>query len=537
MEMRSQFLRSKYLVVFLAAGFLFASCSKNALDKVNKDVNNASDVQAKFILTDVMTSTAFTAIGGDISLYASIYLEHEAGVHNQTFNAETRSGEPTLSTTNNNSWTGIYQNIKNLKIAIAKTSAGGSEEGNEVTNGIAKVLLAYNLGVLTDFFGDVPFSETGVMNSDGTPMYMQPKIDKQSDLYPQIQTLLDEAIVSLGGSDAAASGPMGMQDLIYGEGTTAAAVASAKANWIKAAHGLKARYLMHTLKVSANKNGDLNAVLSNIDKSFEEVGEEMKFAKYDGTKYINPLFGYSNARDGLGASKSLVTKFSNLNDPRGNPAFGKWTSRLDAVNTVTLAAALSQAAPNGSPVQQQYVYPISYIDYATSAPTMLLSYHELMFLKAEALARLNRVGEAEAALNEAVIAAFANFKNSVTMGVDYLAAIPPTINLSASVAQGYFDNSVKGRFNSSPLKEIMLQKYLAFYGASGESTEAFNDIRRMKALGENFVELANPLNSTSFPLRLPYGNSDVTANKAVATAYGDGSYVYKENVWWAGGSR
>lgn len=526
--MKNKFFSLKYLAGLWAMAFVFASCSKNALDEVNRDRNNAADVQAKFILTDVMTATAFSVVGGDISLYSSVYVEHEAGVHNQTFNAETRTGEPTLATTNNNSWDAIYQNIKNLKIAIAKTSAGGAEEGNNVTNGIAKVLLAYNLGVLTDFFGDAPYTETGIMTPEGTPMYLQPKIDKQSDLYPQIHALLDEAIVSLAGSDAAGSGAIGSQDLIYG---------GAKASWIKAAHGLKARYLIHTLKVSSNVNGDLASILSHIDESFEKVDDEMKFAKYDGVKYINPLFGYSNARDGLGVSKSLANKFSTLNDPRGNPAFGKWTASLSAVNTITLANAVAQAAPNGAPIQQQYVYPISYVNYATSAPTMLLSYHELMFLKAEALARLSRPSEAKIALNDAVIAAFANLENSIAIGTDYVAAVPPAINLSDSTAQAYFDNSVSARFNSNALGEVMLQKYLAFYGASGESTEAFNDIRRIKALGQNFVTLENPLNANRFPLRLPYGNSDVTANQAVKAAYADGQYVYTENVWWAGGTR
>lgn len=527
--MKKQFFSFKYLIAPCAIICVaFASCSKNALDEVNRDRNNAADVQAKFILTDAMTATAFSVVGGDISLYSSVYVEHEAGVHGQTFNAETRTGEPTLATTNNNSWEGIYQNIKNLKIAIAKTSEGGIEAGNDVTNGIAKVLLAYNLGVLTDFFGDVPYSETGIMTPAGIPMYLQPKIEKQSELYPQLQALLDEAILSLAKTDAAASGAIGSQDLIYGGDNE---------KWIKAAHGLKARYLMHTLKVSPNINGDLTSIISHIDKSFSSVADEMKFARYDGTKYINPLFGYSNARDGLGASKSLASKFTNLNDPRGNPAFGKWTANLRAVNTVTLPTALAQAAPNGSPIQQQYVYPISYVNYATTAATMLLSYHELLFLKAEALARLNRPMDAKVALKDAIIVAFANLGRSISNGVDYLAATPPDIDLSEGVAQSYFANSVEARFTASPLKEIMLQKYLAFYGASGESTEAFNDIRRMKALGENFVMLENPLNSSKFPLRLPYGNSDVTANQAVEAAYGDGSYVYTENVWWAGGSR
>lgn len=75
---------------------------------------------------------------------------------------------------------------------------------------------------------------------------------------------------------------------------------------------------------------------------------------------------------------------------------------------------------------------------------------------------------------------------------------------------------------------------MAFFGASGESTEMYNDIRRWKANGENLVELKNP---GKFPLRLPYGNDDTTTNPNVQAAYGDGQYVYTENVWWAGGKR
>lgn len=111
--MKKKFLNHKYSTGLLAMAVFLASCSENALDEVNRDRNHASDLDSKFILTDVMTSTAFSAVGGDISLYSSIYVEHEVGVHNQTYNAEIRSGEPTLATTNNNSWNAIYQNIKN----------------------------------------------------------------------------------------------------------------------------------------------------------------------------------------------------------------------------------------------------------------------------------------------------------------------------------------------------------------------------------------------------------------------------------------
>lgn len=514
----------KLIVLFiLFTTAVLSSCSEKELDRVNFDKNHPHEVLAKYILTDAITASAFTVTGGDIAFYSSVYVEHETGVHNQLYNAEIRSGEPTQSTTYNNVWGGIYANIRKLKTIIEKTSQGGSEEGNDVTHGIANVLLAYNLGVLTDFFGDVPFSESGVFNENGTPKFMQPKIDKQSELYTQLQKILDEAITLLAGSDKAASGPVGTNDLIYNGNKTL---------WLKAANGLKARYLMHTLAKSTDKNGDLAKIISYADKSFKSPTEELSFKIYDGTANQNPLYAFSNSRDALGASKSLLEKFKSLNDPRGEKAFMDYD-----FEQLSLEDALDEAAPNGTPIQQQYVYPISMAEYAATAPTLLLSYHEVMFLKAEAQARLNNKDGAKESLQKAIVAAFANLQRSLNSTKDYFQLSADT-DLSSEVANEYFDNSVLARFDANPLKEIMLQKYLAFYGASGESTEAFNDIRRGMALSENFVELANPLNKQNkFPLRFPYGNDDVSANLNIKEAYGNGSYVYTENVWWAGGSR
>ena len=59
------------------------------------------------------------------------------------------------------------------------------------------------------------------------------------------------------------------------------------------------------------------------------------------------------------------------------------------------------------------------------------------------------------------------------------------------------------------------------------------------------MKLTNPRNQSStgnaWPLRLPYGESDVRSNPNVRQAFGTGNdagrYVFTENVWWAGGSR
>ncbi len=193
-------------------------------------------------------------------------------------------------------------------------------------------------------------------------------------------------------------------------------------------------------------------------------------------------------------------------------------------------------APNGTPDQNMQKYGVSAFVYSNTAPTMLMSYHELKFLQAEALCRLNRTSDAEAALKEAVAAGIANAERREASAIDNMgtAMVVNTEEMTAEVANAYFENQVKPLFSANPLKETMIQKYLALWGASGEATETFNDLRRMKALGENFVTLAN---TKKFPLRLPYGNSDVISNPEVKAAYGDGQYVYSEPVWWAGGTR
>ena len=139
-------------------------------------------------------------------------------------------------------------------------------------------------------------------------------------------------------------------------------------------------------------------------------------------------------------------------------------------------------------------------------------------------------------MKKALEAAFNNLSNSLNLANDYF-GFGADMDLSSDDADSYFTNSVTPRFNSNPLKEVLLQKYLAFYGASGESLEAYNDYRRLLALGQtDFIGLQNPLNTQSkFPLRFAYGASDVTTNPNVKAAYGDGSYVYQKAVWWAGG--
>ncbi len=463
------------------------SCSEDIMDDINKNVNDPTDVGSNLIITDAMVTTAFSVVGSDPAFYASVYIEHSVGVWNQSYNAEIRSGEPISATTYNNSWNSIYQNLNALKVIIEKTSEGGSEEGNFTTLGVAQVLTALNLATLTDLWGDVPWVEALQPGFIFTP-----KLDSQESIYAEVFRLLDAAIENFNQTSDFPS--LGVQDVIYG---------GDKELWKKFAYGLKARY---TMRLSL-KNANYNDVIAFANQSFSSPAEQAQF-DYNGSTTMSPFYRFYTDRDYFGASQSLHDKLTVRNDPR-DTIF--WTAHPSAGEFVF--------APNGTPDQTQGFYAISAISTVT-APTYLLSYHELEFLKAEAHVRLGDLEEASAALQNGITAAFQKVN----------------IGLTAEEAETYFETEVLPKFNDNPLAEVMNQKYIAFY--EEEAVEAYNDYRRLEAMGDNLITLQNPKNDANqFPHRFTYGASDVTTNTNVREAYGDGTYVYTEKVWWAGGTR
>ena len=65
-------------------------------------------------------------------------------------------------------------------------------EGQYDVLGMAQVLKVMNYGILTDVFGDIPYSEAlqGLAN-------LQPKLDAQKDIYADLLATLDKAIANL----------------------------------------------------------------------------------------------------------------------------------------------------------------------------------------------------------------------------------------------------------------------------------------------------------------------------------------------------
>lgn len=475
----------KITLLTLMGLFLFQSCSEDIMDDINSNPNEPTDVPSRLIITDVMVASAFQLTGADNSFYAGVYSELNAGNHNQTYKAQIRDGEPQKSSTYNNSWNTSYRQLRALKIIIEKCSANGAEKGNYQTLGVAQILYAYNLALLTDLFGDVPHSEAlNIQN-------LQPKLDKQEVIYQEVFRLLNEAVVNLGKTTSYAS--LGSQDVIYGGNSS---------KWVKAAKGLLARYTMRLSLVKPN----YEAVIDYVDASFANASEEFKLVN---SEIPNPYARFEMDRGGLCVAKSFYDLMQ-ANGPADARTAVFFTKKNGVVNPMDNSLAL--------PAEAQGVYSISGI-MSEKNPIYVLGYHELLFLKAEAQARLGKNAEAQATLNQAISAAYK--KQQV-------------ITFTQAQADAYIASigTLTGR---DLLKKIMVEKHISFY--ENEGIEDYNDTRRLAAMGDgDLIPLVNA-RPDLFPQRFSYGASDVSANVHVREAFGDGSYVYTEKVWWAGGTR
>lgn len=476
----------KYIRIITTAVIIFSlsACSKKVMTDINKDVNDPTNVPAANILPSAIVETAFGTTGTDLAWYASVFTEQSAGVDEQFYDADRRNGVNAASFADN-SWNSLYDNLAVLKDIISKTSPDGIDP-NPALKGMAQVLTAYNLAIATDMWGDIPWSEA-LMGSAN----VHPKFDKQQDVYNSIFGLLDSAITNLAGNSGAS---VAAQDLIY---------SGSSSNWIKAAWSLKARYFMHLEKPVPT---DLDSVLACIPKGFSSADDAFVFDKYEATQIgQNPWFDFTyNERGDFASGKTLYDLMAARNDPRIDAYFVP----IDNAGTIV-------PAPNGTADRTRAGYgEYSYSnitagsDADATVATPMMTYHELLFLQTEALARKGQ-----------------DFKPSLKAAIEANFVFH---GLTASAGDAYYTSEVLPKLGttlSGNLQEIMTQKYIGMY--EQESIEVYNDVRRT-----GIPTMHNPNNNSTnfgFPQRFPYPSSEVTANPSNVPVVN----IYKDKIWWA----
>ncbi|SHE62815.1 SusD/RagB family nutrient-binding outer membrane lipoprotein [Pedobacter caeni] len=471
----------KTYYIFIAFALLVSTSGCKKFLDINKDPNNSTDVQEALILTPLEVYTTTNILGG-FPGSVSAYWTQQMAINQPA--PEIDSYRITPSDVNNTWSFDLYPAIfVNARKIIDK----GEKAGNNSYTAIGKVLLAYNLAVCTDLWGDIPYSE-GFQELAN----QHPKYDSQEDIYKLIQRTLDEAIVILNGAPTGIKA--GSEDLIYNGDF---------ASWKRLAYTLKARYYLRLSKAagySAVTQADL--ALAALQNGLTANADNAKITYSGKAKGENPWYqGTLPGAGGVVLSKHFVDLLKANADPRlpilASPGSGgDYVGRQSGTAPTTDPTIYATVSPN--------IGGYSEADEETGkiAPVYLATYSEALFIKAEATL-----------IKSGAIAAQPVLKAAIEANMDLL-----------KVPAGARDTYTAVRsvlLPATALETIIGEKYVANF----LSLEAYNDWRKTGFPVLNVVPNAfRPY----IPQRYPYPSQEITGNPQPQH-----NISTSEKIWWA----
>lgn len=216
---------ARTFTLMLAAALLAASssCTKH-LEKLNENPNGADPetTNPTLVLSTVLTETgkAFVGLGhGDIAgVMQYTQLDGWGGAHN---NYEWDGDNP---------WANYYAILRNNQFVHDKAV----DAGDDFQHGVTLVIRAMVFGLLTDLYGDVPYS-MALQGDKGGRENTFPVYDPQEQIYKGIFADLDSANLLLSQPDGEYPGNAKQVDVFYG---------GRAASWRQLANSLALRYYM-----------------------------------------------------------------------------------------------------------------------------------------------------------------------------------------------------------------------------------------------------------------------------------------------------
>jgi hypothetical protein len=471
---------AKSINIFIVVlSMMLFSCSESLLDEIDDNRNNPEEAPIQTLIPNVTTGVPYYLEASDIAWYSSVFSEHLAGTYGRMYELDWRSG--INSKLSENAWLNLYTStLKNLKTIIDRASEGGEEEGNYQYKGIAQILYAYTFSATTDLFGRIPYSEAlkGKENR-------QPKYDKQEDIYNDLQRILDSAIVNL---DKTSIQTPGEEDFIY-QGNTE--------KWKKAAWALKARLYNHLSK--RDPQNSATKALQCIQNAFESQSDEMDFDQWSGSEDISHQNPWYRMRNAFSISKTLYDLLNQSGDPRKSKMMTRAFDSNAYVPALNGNAELDVNSSKYSNISHNVLQP--------NTPVPLISYVELLFIKAECNLRLGSYD-----------VAFMSYQQAISQDLqDYEISIDSALNNDA-----FFDNVLAMAPQNLTLHDIITQKYIALWPF--QSIEVYTDWRRT-----GIPALQNPLGEP--PRRFPYPQNEISTN---GTNVPDVQIT--DGVWWDDGT-
>lgn len=393
-----------------------------------------------------------------------------------------------------------------------------TEEGNNSTSmGVARIWRAVVYHIMTDLYGDIPYSEAGRgFISD----ILKPKYDPQSEIYASMLSEIEEAIGQLGADE------LGNADLIY-QGDVA--------KWRKFGYSLMLRLAMRMTKVDpagaqawATKAIAGGTFASNDDIAFLQHTSGPAGINKNGHGEVFTADG--NPR----LSKFFVNTLKSFNDPRLPILAARRSDKSTAVDdliglpSATTTGALQNMFPEDDPlgVNDAYAEPNRAVITGEDAPMVFQTYAETEFLKAEASIRGWHSGDAKT-----------HYENGVRGAMQMLSQLyPNAATIDDAQVDAYLEANPFDAGNSDAAMEAIHTQYWIVTFLN--EYEAFANWRRtgLPKLEPFGGETPYPGNVTGgeIPRRLIYPGSEESTNPEnfAEVISRQGPNEFTTRVWW-----
>lgn len=444
--------------MLLASMFFISISCEDYLD-INVDPNNPTEAPLSGLLvnTTFETSQNVFRLGSTTSHFVQFLASPNPGSASDVMDAVSYG----------NTWFSLYNVMTDLHDLIEKSE----ELGANHYLGVGQILMALNLGMTVDTFGDVPYSEALDFET------ITPSYDDDEVLYTEVFRLLDEGILNLSKETTFV---IGEDDFIYNGDIE---------QWIKFGFMLKSRYLNHLSETEAY---DPNAVLAALEKGFESNDDDAQVIYFE--EEYNPwaVVAEDNANLLLGGwiSQQFIqaldgTTFGII-DPR-LPLLVGATDEGDYVGVVN-------GAGRGDAPEAGARSVLTTEDFYSSnlSPILIATYAEQKFIEAEAAFEIDK-------------------NRSYTAYLEGIRANMEKVGVASAEIDAYINSpTISMGAASLTMADIFREKYVALF----LHPEAWVDARRFDYQYEDFTlpENLNPDLNGQFIRRLGYPDSEISRN-------------------------
>jgi hypothetical protein len=517
----------KYSIAVAVFFLLFATSCENDFDKVNTNPNQSTDAATPALLSQAIRDLAYN--NHDVW-----YLCRQSGVVSQHFAQRNYTSEDRYSfrvgTTdgffrNNYIYMNNLQHIIELNTNPATKDKYASLYGaNKMQIATAEIVKAWGLQLLTDYFGDIPYSQAFDVNK-----YPQPAYDSQKAVYDGLIATLKKAATDLSASPSGFS----QGDLFYNGDLD---------QWVKLANSLRLRLALRASKADPKYLDEAKAAIadgvfeSNADNAacaFSTSGEPNEAPLYNGY-YVNGRNDFT-----FTAQFMELLKGNNYNDFQ-NPFHGLRDPRYKVYTTYTsdrlgvpygMPDATTQRWWSANSSKRVSLYSVNPVFLNANFPATFIDYATVCFMGAE-------VKNMDAELfMKGMEASFEQW--GVTDGGNYIDSVMVRFNAPATTTE-------------MKKEMVITQKYMHLLTQSHEAWSEYRRTGYPKSLvkpgkvtavinGEEvrFEPIPGSESGSDIAARFKYPTSEYTLNKEnvekAATAMGEDSH--KQKVWWAGGGK